>query len=388
MEKKLSIEELNKLIDEIERTNLEYRYVIRDRKKKRIQNEKKRKTRKILSIGVPLSFMGIISLQTLIDTEAINIYEGNNLKISDEKIDELGDRIERRLNIDIDEDRIEEYLLLNAILENLNLTKQEKILIAKEIINIIEINPYLNKERVYQALLKLKVFYMDRPESKSKTTLGECITVNFLFLNINNVYIYSEESKNVLEHELIHILLICLENNDAPFFIKEGLTELLANEFFALNPYVITECYPFETLSVKMLCEIVGPDVILKAYTTGDMNELYDALYNVDPNINAKFFIKELDKVLEDSKKNKKVNKNELTDVIHCWNLYYLNSDIADKETFYYYAYLFESLENNRPHTTYINRIKKNGYVQKTYYNKKINKTTQLKRTRTLNSQN
>ena len=152
--------------------------------------------------------MGIISLQTLVDAEIKNIYDGNNLKISDERIDEIGDKIEKKFNIDIDEDRIEEYLLLNAVLENLNLTKQEKILIAQEIINIIEINPYLNKEKVYQALLKLKVFYMDRPESKSKNTLGECIAANFLFLNIDNIYIYSEESRNVLEHELIHILLI------------------------------------------------------------------------------------------------------------------------------------------------------------------------------------
>ena len=166
----MTIEELYKLIDEIEKDNLEYRNIVRDRKKRRIIKERKRKIRKVLSYYIPLSLMGVMSLQTFVDSEINNIYDDNALKISEEKAYKIKETIETKLNMDIEEDELEEYLLLNAILKNLSLNQQEKQIICKEIINIIRINPYINKEQVYQALLKLKIFYMERPQYKSSNT--------------------------------------------------------------------------------------------------------------------------------------------------------------------------------------------------------------------------
>lgn len=370
----MTIEELYKLIDEIEKDNLEYRNIVRDRKKRRIIKERKRKIRKVLSYYIPLSLMGVMSLQTFVDSEINNIYDDNALKISEEKAYKIKETIETKLNMDIEEDELEEYLLLNAILKNLSLNQQEKQIICKEIINIIRINPYINKEQVYQALLKLKIFYMERPQYKSSNIQGECIIINSIFFNIDNIYIYTEEDDLVLEHELIHILLMNMENIDAPYFIKEGLVELLTNEFFGGNPYIITKCYPFESLAVKMLCEITDPNIVLESYTKGNMNMLYQQLEKINKNIDAKKFIKVLDDVLIKKTQNQEKDKNKINYLINSWKEYFLASPNAEPQISNYYLNLFKSLESDNSYISLIIKIDKYGYVEKTYYNKNIDK--------------
>ena len=116
---------------------------------------------------------------------------------------------------------------------------------------------------------------MNRPHNKSSNLLGECIIIDTGLFQIDNIYIYSKTDEIVLEHELIHLLLMNIENRNVPYFLKEGIAELLNIEFFSNNPFLITKCYPFESLSIKMLCEITSPNTVLESYTTGNMNILY-----------------------------------------------------------------------------------------------------------------
>ena len=46
---------------------------------------------------------------------------------------------------------------------------------------------------------------------------------------INNIYLYAEEDNELLEHELIHCLLMNDNNINFPTFISEGITASIAS---------------------------------------------------------------------------------------------------------------------------------------------------------------
>lgn len=194
-----------------------------------------------------------------------NLYSGNSLNISGEELDKVISNIENELGISIEDD-CEEYCLINAVLENPNLGETEKDVFCR-VVNIIRDNPYINKESVYHSLLNVEVLYKNRPFSFSK--------------NVEGVYIEDYESIGIFKDDpdyriLIHEIIHCIFSNDdtknLPSYFSEGVTELLANEYFGESPFVELENYPFEVAVVKMLCEVTSPDAVLEAYSTGDMS--------------------------------------------------------------------------------------------------------------------
>ena len=215
------------------------------------------------------------------------------------------------------------YLLLNAICCNENLTDSEKAF-CSEFIDLFNDNPYLDRERVYHSLLNLDISYKNRPYIYEDSIEGVYID------SYKSIGIFvNDENKRVLAHELIHC--ICSNDGDLPKFFIEGMTELLANEYFASNPFVEFKNYPFEIYAVKMLCDTAGADVVLKAYTTGDMNLVYEALASYSGTVeDAKKAIDIFDKLftfLDGDSESLNFDNDEMTNDLFM----YLNS-VADSK--------------------------------------------------------
>jgi hypothetical protein len=60
--------------------------------------------------------------------------------------------------------------------------------------------------------------------------------------------------------------------------LNEGVTSILFQEYFNGS----AGGYYSEMIIAKMLCEIIGSDVVLEAYSTGDINLIINALTNID----------------------------------------------------------------------------------------------------------
>ena len=200
------------------------------------------------------------------DLSEDNIYEGNELIASSEHVCDIITSLEDELGITIDDEYYEDYCLLNAILENGNLKDEEKDVFYR-VIQIIKENPYVNKEEAYHSLLNVDVLHKIRPPYLSKETEG---VYNY---NYESIGIFVDDPDyRVLIHEIIH----CVFENDKtvnlPTYFKEGVTELLANEYFSDKPFMEIQNYPFEVAVIKMLCEVSSADAVLEAYSTGDMS--------------------------------------------------------------------------------------------------------------------
>lgn len=194
-----------------------------------------------------------------------NIYSGNSLNISGDELDEVISNIESELGISIDED-FEEYCLINAVLDNPNLNEEVKDVFCN-VVNIIRDNPYINKEAAYHSLLNVEVLYKNRPFSFSKEVEGVYVE------EYESIGIFKDDPDyRILIHEIIHCIFSNDDTKNLPSYFSEGVTELLANEYFGESPFIELENYPFEIAVVKMLCEVTSPDAVLEAYSTGDMS--------------------------------------------------------------------------------------------------------------------
>lgn len=198
-----------------------------------------------------------------------NLFESNAVVVDGESIAGIILKLEEEFGIDLEDDN-DNSLLLNAVYCNENLSDEEKAFCCKYI-DLFKDNPYLDKGRVYHALLNVDISYKNRPYIYEDTVEGVYID------DYKSIGIFVEDSdKNVLAHELIHC--ICANSGNLPTFFVEGMTELLANEYFSDNPFLEFKNYPYEVYVVKMLCDTAGTDAVLKAYTTGDMTPVYESL--------------------------------------------------------------------------------------------------------------
>ena len=215
-----------------------------------------------------LSFLGLYELKPAFEDLWYlehNLFEDDKLVAGNIKVEYLSSILEKKLGVTIDDENKDEYLLLDAVVKNRNLTEQEKAFCYKYI-DIFLDNPYLNKEAVYRNLLNLNISYKDRPSNIEETVDG-------IYSSRFNIEVYEDNnSKSVLSHELIHCISHNSKSNSLPRFFREGMTELLNNEYFSENPFYELKYYPFETIAVKMLCEVTSPDTVLKAFSYGDIS--------------------------------------------------------------------------------------------------------------------
>lgn len=249
-------------------------------------------------------------------------YSNDQIKLSEKEINEiketlLPELIERVPSSKLTDENIDNYFLLNAIYENDQLDEEIKNYFY-DLLPIIEENSYLNKKGSYITLNDLEYIQKEKPEEVEENVLAQ-------FLPVDNLieYFYSKNNDlqyniYLLHHESIHAVFdqnppLYFHLKDTEKSLKEGITELLNREYLGNDPYSMYNgvydnynyIYIPNIISVKLLCDLIGSDKVLEAYTKGDQNIIYEALENIKgTKKEAETFIKNLDDILYTFAKN------------------------------------------------------------------------------------
>ena len=208
-----------------------------------------------------------------------NIFCGNSLSISEQELSNIVSSMENELGIMIPEEFEDEYSLLYAVLENSCLTDDEKQ-VFYGFIDIIKDNQYIDREAAYRSLRNVEVSYKCRPYTYDKTVQG---VYSHVYESIG--IFEKDEDRAILIHEGIHAIFCNEKTACLPTYFKEGMTELLVNEYFQESPFVELSNYPFEIAAVKMLCEVTSPDVVLRAYSCGNMDIIAEEMATITGDI-------------------------------------------------------------------------------------------------------
>lgn len=303
-----------------------------------------------------------------------NMFIGSDVCVSDSCVKSVMKEL-CELGYAVENDNMN-YLLLNAIHCNDNLTDDEKEFCC-QFIDMFNDNPYLDKERVYHSLLNLDISYKNRPYIYEDSVEGVYID-KFKSIGI----FVNDPDKAVLGHEVIHC--ICANDGCLPTFFVEGMTELLANEYFSDSPFIEFKHYPFEIYAVKMLCDTAGSDVVLKAYTTGNMNLIYEALASysgtVDDAKKAIGIFEKLFLFLDGKSENLDFNNDEMTNDL----FFYLNSVANskygdnteefnfDRSSYYYNQILFLNIFESKSKDAISADLEELGVFCKPYFSSRL----------------
>ncbi len=303
-----------------------------------------------------------------------NLYRGTELIISDDKLEQIISNIEEEFEMDIPDYQYDDYALLNSILENKNLTDEEKQIFSS-ISKMIEDNPYLDKEEAYNSLLQVKVCYTERPERVDPNTWGE------YYYRLKKIFIYQEdEDYGVLKHEIIH----CVYHNDTtsqlPNYFREGMTELLCNEYFSSDPYVEFNSYPFEILMVKMLCEVSSADTVLKAFSTGNMDIIakeitQNTTFYTEESVNS--VLSSIERLMDlCNEQDKDLNQidNYMMIVFSCFEdvMSSKTEDDDRQQAFDYYRKMFINVLDDNPIDAYAQDVSDTGVLEKAYFSSEL----------------
>lgn len=309
-----------------------------------------------------------------------NIYSGNNLTISSQEVEEIVTNLEEVLGVSISEDSYDSYCLLNAIYDNPNLSDSEKDVFYK-VISLIEDNPYIDKEHAYSSLLNVDVLYKRRPIGIEN--------------NIEGMYIHKYESIGIFEndpdnrvliHEIIHCIFANVDTEDLPDYFSEGVTELLANEYFSDKPFVELMNYPFEIAMVKMLCEVTSPDVVLQAYSTGDMNVIAEDIARYTGDIDgAKKALDMVDYTMRRFKGELREDEEYIEDKNEIINGYiplfraiiehkYAPEDHS-RVSYFYNEILIANIFGDDPYNDYVDDLVEFGADYKVYFSSELKST-------------
>ena len=275
--------------------------------------------------------------------DTYNIYSGRKLTISKKEQNNIIKNIEKKYNIKVKEKEKSSIIFFDSIERNKKLTAEEKEDFYG-LVDLIEDNPYIDKESAYTNLLNLDI--------KHKDNLGEEGLSGYW--DENDIYI--ENSNPYWEHYVFfHEAIHAIHNNSTsrPNFIYEGMTELLASEYMAKPNMTYDEYIDL----VKMLCEIVGSDTVLKSYSTNDMSYIYDEMAKIggEP-IDAQELIFDIDYLTENiaQKELSSKKKSDLKSKLYELRKYYLkkynrdNVEIDEEDLFdNYYRSLIKNIDGN-----------------------------------------
>ena len=372
-------------INMVNKENLEYKKLRKKRTRKNIK--KQNKFGKVIKYRILPAFLVISTYNItnkIINKDVYfklmnnsNIYNNRNLLLSKEEEEQIENDINKINNIDTNEYNKKSLYLLKAIVDNKKLTDEEKDEVYK-IIEIVDDNKYTNLELSYKRLRNLDIEYKQtRPFYVKEETLGSYYSL------INQINIYEDNEKfNVKTHELIHS--IYYKNNETiPTYFKEGMTELLNNEYYSENPFYEDSIYIYEICYVKILCNLLGSDTILETYTKADINILIDELEKITKD---KFIASKIAYLDDKQFEKEKVNETDKINIKDTLNIIkeLMNKKIKDTEeidedliksyeSLYYNIGLYETCLENDYYKHYINYIEKNGLDEKAYFNKELN---------------
>ena len=336
--------------------------------KNNFYNSKHNKTINTVVKGTIISFciyFGLASSSpTLYEDKSKYTIVERNEKTEEQMLQELYDET----GIDINNRNL---LILYAVLRNNNLDDNEKDCIYKLSTLICE-NPYLDIELSYDSLSKLKIEYLGKSDEYDDDTLA-------VYSNNDNTIsvfqIKEETNYEILLHELVHSIFTNDKTIKLPKFLIEGETELLTNEYLSNTPFLEKATYPYEVTMVKLLCEMVGADSVLEAYTTGDLNAINSKLIYDDNYFETTKFLNNIDIIFKALSNNEKIPEKSYNEFIVYMDKFFENNysnDQEKQELYEYYKGIFNKIYKDDPYTEYNNYINENGIIIKPYYSEQL----------------
>ncbi len=285
-------------------------------------NKTKTKIRKLIFKTALL--LNLISSILSVSNKA-NEYKGKLYESQIEICNPLDDENIENLT---DED-IKSYIN-EAIDNNQNISNMDKNII-KTIDKYAMDSDYIDYEELYIDLNTLKIYDFD------EYIIDGNITVGASYNKPNNlIKMYYNESlsrKTSIQHELIHSTG-SFESN----FLNEGMTAILQREYYENNENV--EGYTRNVNAIRLLCELIGPDIVLEAFNTENDDLLYNELAKIYGDYDyAKNAVNKLDEI----EKYVKYCDNESMVYEACkgltkeLSLYIENSDNKDQIKLNYY---------------------------------------------------
>ena len=294
-----------------------------------------------------------------------NIFNNQKLKVTEEEADELFETLQKESgNYSLDDER---DLILTAVIENPNLTDTEREVIF-DLATLIEEMPSINKRMAYANLKKLDIKYHEYDSSAEH--LGD---YNYLE-NVINIY-WDNENHDVLRHEILHSVFLNMNTYNLPTYFREGVTELLEDEYYSEEPYWENTSYPYEIAMVKILCDMVGSDVVLKAYCDGKMEIIEKELAIYLGKEEAKSYLDNIQKMFEQYEKENSVSIEYMSDFLETTNSFLVKKYPESNEVFDSYQYnkeLLINMKNSNPGIDYVNYLIENGYYVKPYFSKEL----------------
>lgn len=289
---------------------------------------------------------------------------------TDKKI-EMMQEVEASTGIDAEGN--ENIIILHAVLENDKLEDWEKnILYTFD--EMLKDNPYINIRESHNAMEELDIKYTNRPSEYKDTVYGVYSPED------NTVYIFQNEgevNKDILRHELIHSLLNNKRTSTLPEYFIEGVTELLANEYFSDKPFSELKTYPYEVAMTELLCDMVGGDKVLEAYTKGNMNIITLELSKKLGLGDSIKLVQNIKKVFDSFEKNEQIDLNAFNQMMAKINTYltdeYANTDDDFiPERFFYLKGLLENMKEPDKYERYWSYIEENGVFVKPYFSSSL----------------
>ncbi len=331
--------------------------------------------KKIVLVNVCLGVtMGFITYSTTHDLvtynpldkkeEVDNLFKDDEIIISEARQATILQDLGEELKIKIPDDN-DNYFLLDAVLKNEYLNTEEKEIFYKYI-DYFNDNPYLDKEDLYQRLLTVDSQFSFINFVGNKNLKG-------CYLEENNDIVYFQlfPSELVKAHEQGHVIGTC----DARW-LNEGMQQLIVNEYILESPFTNNQYYFYETNLVKFICELIDPDIVLKAYTTNNVSLIYDALGQIyGSSVEAEKALVTIDEyfkcILEQSTEKIQDDKNFIMNLYDAYDLmlnYFTKCSVKDSQGLYYtFSHLLpkddDSSDNLKLEKAYFSsKLKNKGY--------------------------
>ena len=315
-------------------------------------------------------FMMIYSALTRCSNEGFNLNRDKSNELAESSITQMLEEVENVTGIETDNN--DNLVILHAAINNSNLSEEEKAIIYN-FVDIINDNPYIDRNSAYKAIGNVDIYYVERPDGTNETIMGD---FNYT-QDIINIYTESDTIKrDTLIHELLHCMFTNNRNIDIPAFLAEGVTELLVDEYFTENPFFEDSSYPYEVTMTKLLCEMVGSDRVLEAYTTGDMSVIKDELRQYEGEMDAARFITSTERVFEMLESGREIDPDSYNYMINYIDTIFKNKypyDYEKMEMYNYYIGILKSITSSDRYNEYWNYLFENGYYEKAYFCKSLN---------------
>ncbi len=171
--------------------------------------------------------------------------------------------------------------LVEAMEQNDKITEEE-FLIFEQLEGYLEDNIYMDYVDVYQTLTNLDVTYtLEQPADEIVFTLAE------YYASVPEIAVYKmgwNRKSEILPHEYVHMTGRLFDYPE----LSEGITELIAREYCTEGK--LLGYYPKNVTCVRLLCELIDPQIILEAYSTHNSNLIVEALVFNFPSKNLSYF--------------------------------------------------------------------------------------------------